>query len=117
MPAPTEPGVYLSTSRKLEEAPRVKSCPKIKDSDGGKMELSYMVGADGRVESQSVVIGSTDSESLVPAYTRVLLGCEYQPGRIAGEPVRTQFSVTYTDSKLMAVDQYTTVPRSAGPPQ
>jgi hypothetical protein len=117
LPVPTEPGLYLSTSRKLEEAPRVKSCPKIKDSDGGKMELSYIVGADGRVETGSVAIRSTDSESLGPAYTKVLQGCEYQPGRVGGEPVRTQFSVTYKISKLIAVDQFITVPRSAGPPQ
>jgi len=112
LPVPTEPGLYLSTSRSLEEAPRVKSCPRMKDDDAGTVELSYIVGADGRVETASMAIQSASPERLGQAYTKVLQGCEYQPGRIGGDPVRTQFSVSYTFSY-----QYLTVPRTAGPPQ
>lgn len=104
VPPPAEPGLYLRTSRKLEEGPRRTSCPDPDINGGGKMEVSYIVGTDGRVESASVVILAADSDGLGKAWTKMLLGCVYQPGRIGGEPVRTLSSESFTIRSLTAVE-------------
>jgi hypothetical protein len=103
--APTEPGLYLRTSRKVEEGPRMRSCPEPDIKGAGRMEFSYIIGIDGRVEAGSVVLLATASESVGAAWTKLLLACIYQPGRIGGEPVRILSSGNLTSSSLTAVDE------------
>jgi len=105
LPAPTEPGLYLRTSRKVEEGPRMRSCPERDIKGGDRMDFSYIIGTDGRVEAGSVVLLAPASEGVGSAWTSMLLGCVYQPGRIGGEPVRILSSGSITTSSLTAVDE------------
>ena len=54
----------------------------------GSVEVSYIVGADGRVEPGSFRVLSASHPGFVGSVKEALLRAVFQPGRIRGRPVR-----------------------------
>jgi hypothetical protein len=92
LPPPTEAGLYLQTSPRLEEHPRERECEI--HGRTGRVDLSLIVGTDGMVEVGSVSIIETNSQGTANAYLKTMPNCVFQPGRVGGVPVRTKISMT-----------------------
>ena len=116
LPPPTDPGLYLISSRGLDELPRAVECEF--HGRKGRVDFSFIVGADGRVEPGSVLISETNSEGTAKAYMKSMPKCVFQPGRIGGKPVRTQLSATIdlVPRDLISVDRVETRTTTKGPP-
>ena len=115
LPFPTEPGLYLISSRGLDELPRAAECSY--HGRKGRVDFSFIVGVDGLVEPGSVVISATNSEGTARAYSKSMPKCVFQPGRVGGNPVRTQLSATIdlVPRDMISVDRVETR-TTTGPP-
>lgn len=65
---------------------------------GGRVQVQFIVGADGKVEPQSVRVVATTTPALADAAAEVAKHLEFSPGIKDGTPVRTQviLPIVYT---------------------
>jgi protein TonB len=94
-------GIY--TPGELTSLPKVSSPAKLKSlieqsypselrgkGVGGRVQVQFVVGADGKVEPGSIKVVAATAPSLVEAATAVAAKIEFTPGMKDGKPVRTQ---------------------------
>lgn len=89
----------------VEVAPVLLGCPhnepaRATSGHGDKVTVQYVVGPDGKVESGSVAVRrrhhDSDDQALIERAMQVARACTYQPGEIAGEPVRVAVTKRFT---------------------
>jgi len=100
---PVDVGSVVVTSAEADEAPRLisagpKQTPAGMDGVAARVDMEFIVGANGKVEPASVrVISSTAKVFEAPAKAMILKSV-FKPGMLAGQPVRVkvQQGVSFT---------------------
>jgi hypothetical protein len=64
----------------------------------GRLDLSFFVGADGRVESSTIVATGFDGYPARSALIRELAGTRFIPGSFEGCAVRVRTAMSYSTS-------------------
>jgi protein TonB len=64
---------------------------------GGEVVLEFVIGADGKVEESTVEVVSASISGLADAAKSVIGRVRFTPGKVNGQPVRTQiqFPIEY----------------------
>ena len=56
----------------------------------GRVVVSFIIGADGRVEATSMAVVFATDEGFVPPTLETIRSCRFQPGQLNGVPVRVR---------------------------
>jgi TonB family protein len=74
-----------------------RSYPDGMRSVGGRVQLRFVVQANGRVDPASIEVMAASATQLAEAAARAIQQIEFQPGRVDGSPVATTviFPITY----------------------
>ena len=87
-------------SRSIEEMPAVERCNGLSTIyPRGSVRLSFVIGADGWAEPESVQVLESSNPTLHRAAATLARRCRYAPGRIGGEPVRVLVTQRFTFSR------------------
>ncbi len=100
---PVDVGSVVVSSAEADEAPRLitagpKQTPAGMEGVAARVDMEFIVGADGKVEPGSVRILSSTSKVFEAPAKAMILKSVFKPGMLAGQPVRVkvQQGVSFT---------------------
>lgn len=100
---PVDVGSVVVSSAEADEAPRLitagpKQTPAGMEGVAARVEMEFIVGADGKVEPNSVTVLSSTSKVFEAPAKAMILKSVFKPGMLAGKPVRVKVrqGVTFT---------------------
>jgi hypothetical protein len=67
-----------------------------RERNSGIVQVAYTIADDGRVDASTYAVISSTNNLLLPQAKNMVLGCHYDPARIAGTPIRTRVIWTIT---------------------